>query len=350
MFGRNKGQSELDAAFLEAVGKHKFKKAKELLKAGADVMAVDAEGNTALHKLAVADPFKGEAYEEFKTQEYNGLRGSYDKWRETLNPQIVTDFIRFLLDLDHRLDINVRNDYGQTCLHLVAGTVYERENVYVYKSKRNKATSNEYIARILLELGADISLKDYADRTVAHMAAGTGREDIVNFYLTKEPSLIAGLDQDHFLPHNYAADAANHILSRQLRNKYEAYQAAEAAKVADEVEIVPVKKPIPAAADKSWSLNNPHQVTHISEIPGYKLTEVFNFSARTCVKIVQNLGTKSEAIETKNFDDFSDKASLLEAYAALTRLGGKADENAVHGAVLPGKSEPKPRRQAGPAY
>ena len=97
------------------------------------------------------------------------------------------------------------------------------------------------------------------------------------------------------------------------------------------------------------TLNDPSQITHISDIPGYKLTEVFNFSARTCIKIVQNLETKSEGIETKNFDDFSDKASLQEAYVALIKLGGKADENAVFGAVLPGKSGQKPRGQAGPS-
>ena len=100
---------------------------KALLKAGADVEATDAKGNTALHLLS----------------------------REASWPATI----RVLLKAG--LDINVANEAGQTALHLAARADYWNKGEFV---------------KALLSAGADHRLTDRRGKTAYDTATGTGKE------------------------------------------------------------------------------------------------------------------------------------------------------------------------------
>jgi len=100
--------------------------------------------------------------------------------------------------------------------------------------------------------------------------------------------------------------------------------------------------PAPKPADDSWKLVNAQSVAHLSGMDalGYKITDVFNFASRERIRIVNNLKTRADNVETTSFDDLRDNAQVQEAFAKLKELGGNADEPAAkkpRGLNPPGK-------------
>ncbi|MDE1151754.1 MAG: ankyrin repeat domain-containing protein [Micavibrio sp.] len=94
-----------------------------------------------------------------------------------------------------------------------------------------------------------------------------------------------------------------------------------------QLEPVPAQKP----ASDSWKLVNTQSVAHLSAMDdlGYKITDVFNFASRERIRIVNNLKTRADNVETTSFDELRDGAQLQEAYQKLIALGGTADEPAA---------------------
>ena len=186
------------------------------------------------------------------------------------------------------------------------------------------------IVKLLLEQDkydhAFLNKQDGNHNTALHLAAMEGHAEVVRILLD------AGFDpqQKGFngkLPVGFAYQGSHKDVVGMLEAaaKKPAPKTIEAA-------------PLPAAAapandDACWSLVTKQSVAHVStvEAAGYKISDVFNFSSRERIRIVNNLKTKADNVETTSFDDLPDSKQVKEAYAALTRLGGTADPAAAEG-------------------
>jgi hypothetical protein len=282
---RKSPQEKLNEGFLKAVERYELGKAKALLVQGAHVMARDKNGNTALHMLARGNPFN----KECSTTEWLVIKN--------LKKDYIADFILFLQKADPALDINITNNLGQTCLHLAA------------QNGRDK--KGELSLDIFYKLGARTDAVDKEGHLPLYFAGKSENRYLLNFYLTKDDSSV-----------------------REQQPKHEEAVAA------------PMPVPVKAAAEESadvWAMPAVSIVTRTSRnsIPGYKVTEIFNFAAseRSYTKIARNLETNAEALETKGFDEFSDKTLLEQAYAEFTRAGGKADKSIIDRPDLGKKSK-----------
>lgn len=311
----NKTQAELDAAFLNAAGKHKFDKAKKLLEQGANPLAVDKDGNTALHRLSAFCPYYSGNYS-------SGLKDA----------SLITEFICLLIN--KKLDVNARNNLGQTCLY--PPIMYKK---YIEKSV-------VAMVNILMGQGALNGVRDAEGRSLLHVAAFYGREAFINAYSSS--FLIAVQDKNGKYPYEAALDGGHHALSRELLEKLRIYNNAKTA--AAEKAKAEVKKAeavvAPPAANEEWAWLKPKNIVqHVEEMGGYRLTHIFNFNVRTYTYIAHNLETKQDSSPTvKGFDDFADKALFVEAHRELTRLGGQVDEGVVYNQPLVGKD------RAGPSF
>jgi ankyrin repeat protein len=198
----------------------------------------------------------------------------------------------------------------------------------------------------MIENRARLDAKDNSGQIALHAAAANGIEDVVNMFLRLEPSLITTQDVEGKYPYQsaIAGAAGHHSLSRELLAKLEEFQAdgkfketmEDIAESTEKINTVTteVQETMAAASDDDWRLLNPGQVEHTEKMSNYRLTHVFNFSARTYMQITHNLETKTDVVVTKSFDEFADKSLFEAAYGELKRLGGKADESVIHGPVI----------------
>lgn len=84
-----------------------------------------------------------------------------------------------------------------------------------------------------------------------------------------------------------------------------------------------------------WTYLGEQQVARVltNSALGYKLTDVFDFAARERIRIVNNLETKRDQVETVSFDVIADKGILEAAFVALRAVGGTADHSAIAGGL-----------------
>ena len=172
-------------------------------------------------------------------------------------------------------DPNARTGYGRTPLHQAA--FYGRIHVVAEMLKR----------------GGDPNLRDTDEQSAQALAAYAKRKDIVKLL---EPYMVDPLS----------------LLQEGL--------PAPSQKTADE------KKNI----GDSWDLLADDTVAHIfaGGETGYRMTEIFNFSAAERIRIVQNAANNNDHVETKPFDELAPEG-LQKAYAALIEKGGSADESVL---------------------
>jgi ankyrin repeat protein len=174
----------------------------------------------------------------------------------------------------------------------------------------------------LLENDADllknINAQDGDGSTALHRAAEKGHAKIAAYLLSR------GADPDIENTKNRTALS----LAMEENNK--------------EVEAVltPVTKnvvaPLPPAMkmESGWKkMPDKQQIALVTVAPeiGYCITEIFNFQSRRCLTIVRNIGSNAEAVETKNFDDITDKTQLEAAVKALNARGGKVNTGDISG-------------------
>jgi ankyrin repeat protein len=192
------------------------------------------------------------------------------------------------------------------------------------------------VAACLSTSSSQISDKDGSGRTVLHLAAANGDRDMAVACLSSAPSLIAVQDNEGKYPHQLVVAKSVKLEDFQqwLEKKLEKHQSP---KVQEET-----AAPVADISDNNWILLKPNQVAYISveKVIGYKLTEIFNFSARTYARITHNLETKADVSETRGFDEFPDKSAFAAARQELLRRGGQAEEGSVHGQVLDKKRPP----------
>ncbi len=191
-----------------------------------------------------------------------------------------------------------------------------------------------------------------------HIAAGNGRVDIAQKLLEKWPEMLHKQDAHfnsalHIAAERGHAEMVTFLIDRGLdphgknRENRTPLFLAEKAKHQDVIEILTAylasietpKLPMPqkvAAAQKAepqaeWRQLDEDKIAHVKteEALGYRITEIFNFTARERTTLFQNLATRSETAVIKNFDDISEKAPLEEALAQLHQKGGRGSISGI---------------------
>lgn len=182
---------------------------------------------------------------------------------------------------------------------------------------------HEKAAIALLELGADPNKRSGYGRTPLHQAAYFGRMHVVAAMLKRggDPNLRDGDEQS-------AQALAAYAKRKDIVKLLEPYMV-------DPLSLL--QEGLPAPAQKSddvkktagdhWDLLADDTIAHIFAAgdTGYRMTEIFNFSAAERIRIVQNAANNHDHVEIKPFGDLAPEG-LQKAYAALIENGGIADE------------------------
>lgn len=320
---------DIDNRLIQSAAGSSLESVRQLLKEGADPQARSADGRTGLHYAI--------AYSEY----YYTSQG-----REMLS-----------IFLNRGVDINTGDGTGATALHYASldegyhcrNKIDDLLNFGADLEARDKAgqTPLHHAARRgkksdgvkrLLEAGAEVNARDEKGATPLHMAAARGDADVIRILIGAGADIHAqtrdGKNVWDFaveFGQDYQAQCLKAEVATQLR-------AARKKEAEDQRRRSAEQKP-----KDPWSLLAPDKIAVTAEEKqiGYKLTEVFNFAARTYTQITQNLATRSEAVAIKTFDEFDDKTVLERAFTELERLGGRADHATIKGPVVE-----KPRKAA----
>lgn len=235
------------------------------------------------------------------------------------------------------------------------------------------------IVELMVARGADPFGQHHHDpmttgvwQTLLHVAAANGHGKIVDFLLEGDKydkALINRIDNNRNTAlHLAAAGGHVEIVKTLLAHGFDpaltgahgkkavgfAYQGKHAA-VVELLEAY--RKPVPAApspasvappvtpVENGWKLLNPETVAKVCDVGGvgYKITDVFNFASGERIRIVNNLKTRADHIETTPFSKLADQRQLDEARDALQSLGGHvADPHADKTKKLP-RLQPPPK-------
>lgn len=162
------------------------------------------------------------------------------------------------------------------------------------------------IMQALVEHGADINARTPAGETALHLVAAKGHANLVKYLMDKGADINAAN-----VNMNTPADVAEKDFPR-IADMIKSTQAPAL--------------PVPAVSS-DWSLTEPDEVARVKDkaLIGYRVTEIFNFSARLYTQIARNLDTGAESQSVKGFAELGDGAAVEAAHAALVKLGGKGD-------------------------
>lgn len=180
-----------------------------------------------------------------------------------------------------------------------------------------------------LDRGGDLySLADNGE-TLLHKAAYRGHLHMVKDLL-KRGITINVTDTSGFTPLHEAARAGQFLVAAYLlehgadplvinKNGNTAQELAR-EKSAELAEMI-----ANGGVRPRWLLTGDDEVTRVSPKAGigYRLTEIFNFGARSYLLIARNMVASNESVTMKNFSDFSEPQLIEQAEDAFTRLGGQ---------------------------
>jgi hypothetical protein len=222
--------------------------------------------------------------------------------------------------------------------------VYGSDTALMRAARDGKAA----IVERLLKAGADPEMKDGSSWTALQMAAAHGAGTSVEALVRAGAGVNATATSDGATAlHLAAAKGYANIVRFLVENGADALAKnanlntpADVAekdfpRIADYIRTAAAQRPAPAPAPaaaasgpelRDWTLTAPDEVAHVAERPGigYRLTEIFNFTAGTYTRLAQNLKTGAESQVLRFFDEFPDAAALDRAHGELMRLGGNA--------------------------
>lgn len=153
----------------------------------------------------------------------------------------------------------------------------------------------------LLQRGANINGRDYAGRTALHTAARNGDGKVVRWLLDKKADATATDDQM-----NTPADLAERSYPRVADLLRETVQAATATR-------------------QGWRMTDVDEVALVTDKQaiGYRVTEIFNFSARLYSKITRSLETNAESQSVLPFSALEEGTLIEQAKKAFLFMGGQ---------------------------
>jgi hypothetical protein len=185
--------------------------------------------------------------------------------------------------IDEKKSFGARDNNGETLLH---------------KAAYHGAVK---VATWLLENGMSANVLDNSGYAPLHEAARHG-----------EPAVIPLL-----LAHGADLDVKNNGDKTPL----------DMAKDKDSPETIAILRKAYRAA--RWFQSGAAEVTEVSyrDQINYKMTQIFNFAARSYILVMQNEKTQAESVTMKTFGDMADRNLIQAAEKAFTDLGGKLPED-----------------------
>jgi hypothetical protein len=211
----------------------------------------------------------------------------------------------------------------------------------------------------LVEAGANVTTANNYNGTLLQVAARKGSVEIASYLLDKNPKLLELRDRDgnsalhtaaefgypdlvaFLIEKGLDANAKNFNnrspLSMAQKNKHQEVAdllkpyAPARMKLVPALEAAPVAE-TPALADE-WRKLPGERIARVSveEAIGYRITEIFNFSAREKTTLYRNLESSAETVETRTFDAIGDKAPIEQALEELRKRGGVSEPSSVTG-------------------
>ncbi len=223
------------------------------------------------------------------------------------------DAVELLIGKGATVDAEIR--YDGTLLHMAA-----------------RKGSVEIATMLLEKTPALLQLKDKTGNTALHEAAAYGYPEFVDFMIRK------GLDPNQKNFENRTAlslaQKASQTEVAELLKPYAPVRTPVETALADTEQTPPPAALPPAPAQEDpWKKLPGERIARIAveEAIGYRITEIFNFSAREKTTLYHNLDTKSETVETRGFSDLGDRSTLETALAELQKRGGRSDVSSISG-------------------
>jgi hypothetical protein len=217
----------------------------------------------------------------------------------------------------------------------------------------------EDIVTLLIEHGGNPDFPGSSGHTALMAASRGGRLSLVKLLCEKGANVDAQSDSGWTPLHNAAYWGRGPVMEYLLERGADAQKTdnrmntpADIAtkegypRIADWLEgrvATPEPEPQQPAAQTGWQKTAADEIARISEKPaiGYRMTEIFNFSAAQYTHIAANLATGAESQHQRDFDSFSEQAMLRQAMDELLSRGG--DVPADMKSKLSGKAYAAPR-------
>jgi ankyrin repeat protein len=111
--------------------------------------------------------------------------------------------------LEHKADVDAKNNNGLTVLHMAARTGHEA----VVRLLPEKGADIKAVALLLLEHKADVDAKDNGRETVLHVASKNGHEAVAQQLLEKGADIKAK-NKDGSTALHFAAEKGHEVVAR----------------------------------------------------------------------------------------------------------------------------------------
>lgn len=213
----------------------------------------------------------------------------------------------------------------------------------------------------LVDAGATVTAASKYNGTLLQAAARKGSVEIAAYLLDKNPKLLESRDRDgntalHTAAETGYPDLVAFLIEKGLdanaknfnnRSPLSLAQKNNHAEVSDllkpytpsRMRLVPALDPAPVAVEEiaplsdEWRKLPGERIAHVAveEAIGYRITEIFNFSAREKTTLYRNLESNAETVETRGFDAIGDKTPIEQALEQLRKRGGISEPSSVTG-------------------